>query len=76
LEEGLAERDKELLGRDTRIRARDIELRDKDNVITQRQAQIVQLGVTLHQLQEHEQVWLPPPEEPEEIQGMTDVDDE
>jgi hypothetical protein len=80
LEEGLAERDKELLGRDARIRAWDIELRDKDNEITQRQAQIVQLGVALHQLQEHEQVWLPPLEEPEEdpeeIQGKTDVDDE
>jgi hypothetical protein len=36
----------------------------------------MQLGVTLHQLQEHMQVWLPPPEDPEEIQGMTDVDDE
>jgi hypothetical protein len=40
----------------------------------------VQLGVALHQLQENMQVWLPPPEEseedPEEIQGMTDVDDE
>jgi hypothetical protein len=54
LEEGLAERDKELLGRDARIRAWDIELRDKDNEITQIQAQIVQLGVALHQLQEHE----------------------
>jgi hypothetical protein len=50
LEEGLAERDRELLGRDAHIHARDIELRDKDNEITQRQAQIVHLGVALHQL--------------------------
>jgi hypothetical protein len=80
LEEGLAEQDRELLGRDACIRARDIELHDKDNEITQRQAQIVQLGVALHQLQEHLQVWLPPLEEPEEdpkeIHGMTDVDNE
>jgi hypothetical protein len=52
----------------------------QDNEIDQRRAQIVQLGVALHQLQENMQVWLPPPEEseedPEEIQGMTDVDDE
>jgi hypothetical protein len=80
LEEGLAEQDRELLGRDVCIHAWDIELHDKDNEITQRQAKIVQLGVTQHQLPEHVQVWLPPPgepeDDPEEIHGLTDVDDE
>jgi uncharacterized protein (DUF3084 family) len=79
LDKGLAERDKELLEKDVHIRARDIELRDKDKEIAQRQAQIVQHGAALHQLQEHVQVWLSPLEEPEEdpeeIQGMSDVDD-
>jgi hypothetical protein len=79
LEKELAKRDGELLGKDARIRARDIELGNKDIEIAQRLAQIVQLGITLHQLQKHVHVWLPPPEDleedPEDIQGMSDVDD-
>jgi hypothetical protein len=56
------------------------ELGNKDIEIAWREAQIVQLGVALYQLQEHVQLWLrtpkQPEEDPEEIDNGSSVDED
>jgi hypothetical protein len=82
LEGQVAKMNSQLVGKTTQLVARNLELADMDVQLAQRQAQVEQLTTALHQLQEQAQIFIGPitppvelEEDPEEIQGMSGVDD-